>query len=576
MPSILEALQNFAASVTAKMTQLTSGEPEDQLRNPFETFMEEVANHLGWNVVCTGETPLPDRLGRPDFAVHVNDLLAGYVELKAPGTGVREAKFKGHNKRQFRRFMSIPNLLYSDGNEWALYRNGETIGKILRLEGDVSADGERAVAPEDARALEGLLRDFFLWQPFIPKGRGGKIDLKEFAKTIAPLCRLLRDDVTDALRGADSPLVQLAADWRKLLFPEASDEQFADAYAQTVTFALLLGRAQGADPPTLENAKNALATRHALLSRALEVLTDPTAQREMPASLALLLRVIAMVPSETLSGPEDPWLYFYEDFLAAYDPELRKNAGAYYTPVQVVHCMIRLVDDLLVNRLGKPMGFVDPGVVTLDPAVGTGTFLLGVIEHAMKRVEAEQGLGAVPGQASALAENLYGFELMVGPYAVTQLRISQALQERGAVLPGDGPRMYLTDTLEDPNATPPQYPLFFKPMSEQHEKALQVKGNVPVLVCLGNPPYDRHEAATAENRALTGGWVRWGNTPNGVDSIFQDFLKPAIDAGHAVHVKNLYNLYVYFWRWALWKVFESSNDGGPGVICFISASSYLD
>jgi predicted helicase len=136
--------------------------------------------------------------------------------------------------------------------------------------------------------------------------------------------------------------------------------------------------------------------------------------------------------------------------------------------------------------------------------------------------------------------------------------------------------MYLTDTLEDPNATPPQYPLFFKPMSEQHEKALQVKGNVPVLVCLGNPPYDRHEAATAENRALTGGWVRWGNTPNGVDSIFQDFLKPAIDAGHAVHVKNLYNLYVYFWRWALWKVFESSNDGGPGVICFISASSYLD
>lgn len=576
MPSILEALQDFAASVTAKMTQLTSGEPEDQLRNPFETFMEDVANHLGWNVVCTGETPLPDRLGRPDFAVHVNGLLAGYVELKAHGTGVRKSKFRGHNRRQFARFESIPNLLYTDGNEWALYRNGEIVGKMVRLDGDISADGKQAATSGDAHALEGLLRVFFLWQPFIPKGRGGKIDLPGFAKMLAPLCRLLRDDVTDALRVPDSPLVQLAADWRKLLFPEASDEQFADAYAQTVTFALLLGRAQGADPLTLGSAEKALAARHALLSRALEVLTDPTAQREMPASLALLLRVIAMVPPATLSGPEDPWLYFYEDFLAAYDPDLRKNAGAYYTPVQVVHCMIRLVDDLLVNQLEKPMGFVDSGVVTLDPAVGTGTFLLGVIEHALKRVEAEQGPGAVPGQASALAENLYGFELMVGPYAVTQLRMSRALQDRGAELPEDGPRTYLTDTLENPHGQPSTLPLFLKPISDQHEKALKVKSNVPVLVCLGNPPYDRHQAATSENRAQTGGWVRWGNTSSGADSIFQGFLKPAIDAGHAVHVKNLYNLYVYFWRWALWKVFEANNAPGPGVICFISASSYLD
>jgi predicted helicase len=173
----------------------------------------------------------------------------------------------------------------------------------------------------------------------------------------------------------------------------------------------------------------------------------------MSASLDLLLRVIAEVPPATFVGPKDPWLYFYEDFLAAYDPKLRKDTGAYYTPVEVVHCQVRLIDDLLVNRLNKSLGFADPGVVTLDPAVGTGTYLLGVIEHALNQVEEEQGEGAVAGQAATLAKNLYGFELMVGPYAVAELRVSRALRDRGASLSADGTHIYLTDTLESPHGT---------------------------------------------------------------------------------------------------------------------------
>ena len=278
----------------------------------------------------------------------------------------------------------------------------------------------------------------------------------------------------------------------------------------------------------------------------------------------MLLRVIAVVPPDTLGGPQDPWLYFYEDFLAAYDPELRKKAGVYYTPVEVVHAQTRLIDDLLVNRLNKPLGFADPGVVTLDPAVGTGTYLLGVIEHALGRVEAEQGAGAVAGQAATLAGNLYGFELMVGPYAVAELRVSRALSDHGASLPDEGTSIYLTDTLESPNAEPPQMPLILRPIAEQHEKALKVKSEVPVIVCLGNPPYERHEAVdteTEDNLSQYGGWVR--------------FVDPAIDAGHGGDVKNIYNLYVYFWRWALWKVFEHDTAKGPGVASFISASSYL-
>ncbi|HUU31262.1 MAG TPA: N-6 DNA methylase, partial [Phycisphaerae bacterium] len=601
---IHEALQDFSAAVTSKMSQLTTGEPEDQLRGPFENFMADIAAVLGWKVGCEGETNLPDRLGRPDYAIHLNRLLAGYVELKAPGVGAAATRFKGHNRDQFKRFSAIPNILYTDGNEWALYRSGELVDKVVRLSGDVAADGKKAAAPQDAQALERLLRDFFSWEPIIPTDRKGKIDLKGFASLLAPLTRMLRDDVTDALKYPDSPLVQLAGDWRQLLFPGAPDEQFADAYAQTVAFALLLGRSEGADPLTLESAEAALAAQHNLLSRALQVLTDPNARAEMAASLDLLLRVLDVVPPATMAGPEDPWLYFYEDFLAAYDPRLRKDAGAYYTPVEVVRCQVRLIDDLLVNRLNKPLGFADPGVVTLDPAAGTGTYLLGVIEHALGRIETEQGAGAVAGQATTLAKNLYGFELMVGPYAVTELRVSRALRDRGADLPKDGTHVYLTDTLESPHAKPKELPFYLKPIGDQHTKALEVKRNIPVLVCLGNPPYDRHKALDVKdenNLSCSGGWVRLGdplpdkNTfkdKNGIWrklntnkavlkkrmqlAILRDFLGPAITAGHGVRVHNLYNLYVYFWRWALWKVLEHPTVHGPGVVSFISASSYLD
>lgn len=564
------------------MTQLTLGAPEDQLRGPFENAMTDVGNIIGSKLVCTGETPLPDKLGRPDFALHLDDLLVGYAELKAPGVGAIGRSFtKDHDKKQFKRFSAIPNILYTDGNEWAVYRDGQLVGNVVRLHGDVAADGEEAVTSQDAEKLERLIREFLSWEPILPTNRTGKIDLKGFSALLAPLCRMLRDDVTDTLKDQSSPLVQLASNWRQLLFPDASDKQFADAYAQTVTFALLLGRSEGADPLTLTNAETSLAAQHSVLSRALEVLTDPNAREEISTSLDLLLRVIAVAPPETLRGPEDPWLYFYEDFLAAYDPKLRKDAGVYYTPVEVVHCQVRLIDNLLAEYLGVPLGFADPTTVTLDPAVGTGTYLLGVIEHVVSRIEKEQGPGAVAGQVSNLANRIYGFELMVGPYAVSELRISRALSDLGAKLPAAGTHVYLTDTLESPDAPVrlPDY-YFLKPIAEQRAKALEIKSKVPVIVCIGNPPYDRHEAATTTNKARTGGWVRWGEegTEEGriASPILQDFIEPAEAAGHGLDIKNLYNLYVYFWRWALWKVFEHQTAQGPGIVSFISASSYLD
>lgn len=577
--AVLAALRKFADAVRVKMTTLTIGEPEDQLRAPFETFMQEVGQAIAQKIVCTGETRLPGRLGKPDYAVHRAKALVGYVELKAPGLGANPTRFTGRNLDQWKRFLAIPNLIYCDGNEWGLYRSGESARRagqpIVRLSGDVASEGKSAVSPIDAQAVFGLLTDFLSWQPIIPRTANGEMDLEGLAGLLAPLCRMLRGDVTDALRDPGSPLVQLAKDWRQLLFPDASDEQFADSYAQTVTFALLLARSEGAEPLALASAETALAAEHTLLSRALQVLTDPNARAEISASLNLLVRIIGAVPPGALNGPKNPWLYFYEDFLAAYDPKLRKDIGAYYTPVEVVRAQVRLIDDLLTEQMGKSLGFADPGVVTLDPAVGTGTYLLGVIEHALGKVRAQEGPGAVPGKATALARNIYGFEIMVGPFAVSELRVSRALEDAGAKLPADGTHVYLTDTLERPDTPPPDLPFYLRPIAEQHKRALKVKAEVPVIVCLGNPPYDRHEAADETNKASTGGWVRWGEDGKGRAAIFKDFLDPAVSAHQGIRVKNLYNLYVYFWRWALWKVFENATTG-LGVVSYISASSYLD
>ena len=629
--AILAALKTFAHAVTAKMNTLSAGAPEDQLRGPFENFMQDVGKALVLDVVCTGETPLPGRLGRPDYAVHAAKLLAGHVELKAPGVGANPKHFKkGHNRDQWKRFKAIPNLIYTDGNEWGLYQSGERVRPLVRLAGDVSTDGKKAIGEKDAAAVLSLLTDFLRWQPIIPTNAKGKIDLKTFAKMLAPLCGMLRGDVTDALEDPQSPLVKLAGNWRELLFPDASDEEFADAYAQTVTFALLLARSNGADlhpavgkpeGQALFNAEKALVAEHSMLSKALQVLTDPNAQKEISASLRLLMRIIGMVPPAALkspkdawllryedslpiAAPEDPWLFFYEDFLSAYDPKLRKDAGAYYTPVEVVLAQVRLVDDLLTDRLGKALGFADPGVVTLDPAAGTGTYLLAVIDHALARVHAEQGKGAVPGKATALANNIYGFENMAGPFAVSELRVTHTLLDWGAKLPAEGPRVYLTDTLESPHATPSQMGLWYEDIAKEHERALHVKANVPVIVCLGNPPYDRHEAVDPADASLSkcGGWVRFGDaltegTVKGKGKkarpanrtrrqvlarreknsiLYKAFIEPVKFAGHGGHLKNAYNLYVYFWRWALWKVFESKTSVGPGVVSYISASSYID
>ncbi len=560
-------LRAFADAVAADVKVRVVAWPEDQLKAPISRLIEEAARSLGRTAACRTEAFAAGISGRPDIGIAVDGLLTGYVELKAPGRGARPERFTGTDKVQWEKFRSIPNLIYTDGSEWSLYQTGVLVRRV-RLDGRVDRDGATAVAEVDAAELAVLLEAFLSWAPIVPT------TAKALAEVLAPLCHLVRQDVLVAMDRPGSALSQLAEEWRTFLFPDADDSQFADAYAQTVTYALLLARFSGSRELGVDAAARALARGHGLLSQTLKVLTDGQARSEIEVGIDLLERSIAAVDIDRLTaGGRDPWLYFYEDFLASYDPKLRKDRGVYYTPAQVVEAQVRLVSELLETRLDKPLAFADPGVVVLDPAAGTGTYPLAAIGEALARVRARYGEGAVAGHATELARNVHSFEILIGPYTVAHLRISQQVLAAGGSLPDDGAHVYLTDTLESPHAQPPaQMTLLHRPLSEEHRRAQHVKAETRVLVCIGNPPYDRQTIDPGDLATLRkGGWVRDGDP--GERAILDDFLDPARAAGAGVHLKNLYNDYIYFWRWALWKVFDSTD--GAGIVSFITASSYL-
>ncbi|MEW6252071.1 MAG: type ISP restriction/modification enzyme, partial [Planctomycetota bacterium] len=558
------------------------------VRTPFENFLRSAGPIFQTHIEPTGESAVAG-LGKPDFAIYTDGVLTGHAELKKVGDGARTSQFRGRNREQWERFKALPNLVYCDGNEWALYRDGVLVGALVKFDGDVVEDGPAAVSDAVARKLKALLTDFLNWEPIVPR------QPRELAEQLAPRCRLLRDQVQDALARSGSPLVQLKTDWQALLFPGANDQQFADAYAQTVTFALLLARAEGWQSDRLDDAVRSLGTHYGVMARALRVLTEPDATVGIETALSVLRRIIGALNPEVFRPrheqlrlieevnlrPADAWLYFYEDFLAAYDHNMRRDAGVYYTPVEVVRLQVRLIDELLRQKLRRPLGFADPGVTTLDPAAGTGSYLLAVIDQALGNDRDSQGPGAVKPAATRLARQICGFEKLPGPYSVAELRVSQALERFKAEIPDGGLNILLTDTLESPEGAAAHTPLYMRVIADQHQRALTVKRSTPIIVCLGNPPYDRHAASRdPADRAATGGWVRWGGGPDAPQALLEDFARPAREAGHGGGLKNLYNLYVYFWRWALWKTFQCTSDGsggpdGPGIVSFISASSFL-
>ncbi len=284
-----EAVSRFGATLKPKFSGIgASGSPEDQLRGPLDQLIQDIVGALGWaaNVVLIGESSVQELKTRPDFAVTKQDLLVGFIEVKAPGKGADPRRFDNpHDREQWQKLKLLPNLVYTDGNSFSLWQDGELHGDIVRLEGSVENAGAALSAPA---GLLRLFTDFLGWTPIPPRSA------QQLANISARLCRLLRDEVIEQIGLGSAALTSLAADWRRTLFPEASNETFADGYAQAVTFGLLMARAQGvALSGGLDQVSRALRQTNLLIGTALRVLTDDVDnQATLKTSLDTLTRVL--------------------------------------------------------------------------------------------------------------------------------------------------------------------------------------------------------------------------------------------------------------------------------------------
>jgi len=560
-PDTLETIiKRFGIATKAKLSNLSvMGHPESQLRAPIERLITDLSLLVvpGETLTAVGETSVSNLKTRPDYAITLSGTLVGFIEIKAPGKGSDPRSFKDpHDITQWEHLKSLPNLIYTDGNSFSLWQSGELVGGIVRLLGDVESSGANLKAPD---SLQVLIERFLCWQPIAPRNP------KQLAQTAARLCKLLRTDVLENLEDNNTTLRDHAQTWRNLLFPEASDSQFADGYAQTVTFGMLMARARDVGLSNLETAAKHLEP--SLLGSALRILTYHADKSGLSSSIETLKRVFSAVDWSLIEkGNAETWLYFYEDFLAEYDNKLRRLTGSYYTPPDVVNEMVRFVDEVLRSRFSQPFGLASDAVTLMDPAVGTGTFLVSALRRIAKAVSSDQGPGAVSATIESVLKRLIALEVQLGPFAVAQLRILAEVTDLVGQAPMEPFRMFVTDTLSNPHVEQEWLAPILKPLGESRTQANRIKKEERIMVVIGNPPYK-------DKAKGKGGWVEEGDEKD--NPPLEDWLPPA-SWNVGVHTKHLRNLYVYFWRWATWKVFDQNPKANTGVVCFISASGFLN
>jgi hypothetical protein len=255
--------------------------------------------------------------------------------------------------------------------------------------------------------------------------------------------------------------------------------------------------------------------------------------------------------------------YFYEPFLEAYDPKLRKQFGVWYTPREIVRYMVERVDTVLRTELNLPSGLADPSVLVLDPACGTGAYLVEVLDRIYRTICEQRGKDALTPQEikRAARDRVFGFEILPAPFVIAHLQLGLLLQRYGAPLTTqEGKRervaVYLTNSLtgwEPPDPTKTKLP--FPEFEQEKEEADQVKRDRKILVVLGNPPYDGFAGVSpTEEQGLV------------------DPYKEGLSNVWGIKKYNLDDLYVRFYRLAERRIAERTN---RGVMCLISNYSFL-
>ncbi len=526
--------------------------PELSLLPDLRTFLQNIAAEYfdQTEIILTLEPRNINQIGRPDIIAREGLLLTlGYIEAEKYGTELNN--LTGHAAEQNERFKeNLDNFVLTNFVDFQLWRDGQ-----LCATAQIGNENDN---------LERLLKGFL---------NPGPVHISSpeaLAKYLARRTRELQTQIATTLSDKEGETYCMFTAFKETLLATLTPDDFADMYAQTLTYGLFAARC------TLPNATNftrhtavgALPKSNPFLIQLFYHVASPTLETNVTYILDDIATLLQNVSTEMLRTAfsannhlEDPVIHFYETFLKEYNSELRFDRGVFYTPPQVISYIVRSVDSLLKTELNRPDGLADDNTLILDPATGTGGFLLSVLDHIREYVTTNYGTGDwnryINGQ---IVKRIFGFELLVAPYTIAHLKLSLYLKAQGW---RDDKRLgiYLTNALEQPDEM--QSPLPFATfISEEANAALAVKRDKPILVILGNPPYQRKSANPS----------RVGKNLTFIGELIEDYKQ--ID-GEQLGDKNLKALqadYVKFIRWAQWRIDRNEE----GILGYIVNNSFLD
>jgi len=530
--------------------ELAAGNATEHTHRPaLKTFVE------GWaaGIVATNE-PRRIECGAPDFVVNKGVTTIGYIEAKDIGKNLDETE---KTEQIIRYLKPLNNLILTNYLEFRWYVDGET--RLVACLGVPTKEGKvkrNKIGVEDVNELI---------NGFLEHKAEAVGTPKDLALRMAHLAHMIRNLIVNAFASepeTGSLHSQLVA-FRDNLIPDLSVEQFADMYAQTIAYGLFAARCAAPDNKdfTRQNAAYLLPKTNPFLRKLFNTIAGPDLDDRIAWLVDDLAQVLAQADMEAVlknfgkhSGKEDTVVHFYETFLKAYDPRVREMRGVYYTPEPVVSYIVRSIDHLLKTRFGKPQGLADDNTLILDPATGTATFLYMVINEIHQSFAGQEGMWN-DYVAGKLLKRIFGFELLMAPYAVAHLKLGLLLQETGYKFQSDQRLgIYLTNTLEE--AIQRAETLFARWISEEANAAADIKKEKPIMVVLGNPPYSGHSANKGE-------WAR---------QLVERYK--TVD-GKPLGEKNpkwLQDDYVKFLAFGQWRIERT----GQGVLGFITNHSYLD
>ena len=528
---------------------------EFSLHRHLTTFLEQAAVCLGHNITITHEPRLLD-IGRPDFiATDTSQNAVGSIEAETFGTDLDA--LTGHAKTQNARFIeNVDNFILTNFVEFRLYSGG-----ALRATSQVIPG---ALTKDETRTLLSL----FFGAETVPLATP-----EALAKHLARRTRELHTQIATTLTDENSNIYGMFSAFKEMLLVTLTPTDFADMYAQTLTYGLFAARCTlpHATQFSRLTAAAAVPRSNPFLRQLFHHIASPNLESNITWILDEIVTLLRNVSAEMLSTAfdahthaADPIIHFYETFLAEYAPGRRVERGVYYTPQPVISYIVRSMDALLKTKLGKPDGLADKDALILDPATGTGGFLMEVLSRIRQHVMTTYG-GGIWGRYvnEHLAQRLIGFEVLVAPYTIAHLNLCIFLQAQGwnEDMNNERLRIYLTNTLETP--VPRERYAFAQFISDEANAAVSVKTDAPILVIVGNPPYPENSANPS--RDGTGELTFIGR-------LIEDYKrvdgKPLGERASTV----LQGDYVKFIRWAQWRIDKT----GEGIFGYIVNNSFLD